>query len=453
MEGFTLLVLAIGLLLLLALEATSENRLTTGNVSKLSAAFPDAANDDGEETAKISKVIENCVKGYDRLLRPGSLRSKLIVSLAIKVEAITHVDESKMDFRLTFYLRQLWRDKRLAYNLSQFNMSEIDCIPLPAALADRIWIPDTYFPGEKEAIHHVVSVSNKGFLLYPNGTVFYSTRLTILSNCPMDLANFPMDYQVCSLKAQSYLYSTDEIQYEWASYVPPVSFDPSALDLLSQCKLKGYRWDMVAELSFGNFQTMRWQFLFGRSIGYYLVAIYIPAAFLVSISALVFFIDMELVPERLGLGVSTVVAMTTLLLTVDSTAPKVSYIKSMDIYVGFCFFMVFAALMQSAIVSHLLGKTSKGVKAMEKRHNRSSKKEQQLGASVNTLVRDGDPVCCIASFKKLKSCRISYGQLAEKLDQVGAVVFPASFVLFNLIYWIYYLKADTIHSQSSWRKV
>ena len=173
-----------------------------------------------------------------------------------------------------------------------------------------------------------------------------------------------------------------------------------------------------------------------------------------SISALAFFIDIELVPERLGLGVTTVVAMTTLLLALDATAPKVSYVKAMDIYVGFCFFMVFAALMQSAMVSYLLGKSTKGLKTLEKRRNRREKRKQQLAASLNTTVQDGDLPCHLGKKHKMsKSCQMFYGQLAEKLDQVGAILFPVSFATFNFVYWIYYLNADTIHKDPSWQKV
>ena len=36
--------------------------------------------------------------------------------------------------------------------------------------------------------------------------------------------------------------------------------------------------------------------------------------------------------------------MTTLMASVNAALPKISYIKSIDIYLGFCFFMVFGAL-------------------------------------------------------------------------------------------------------------
>ena len=47
---------------------------------------------------------------------------------------------------------------------------------------------------------------------------------------------------------------------------------------------------------------------------------------------------------RVSLGVTTVLTMTTLMASVNAALPKISYIKSIDIYLGFCFFMVFGAL-------------------------------------------------------------------------------------------------------------
>ena len=157
---------------LVALSAKSENNVTVvGNMSTLSITFAELGQDEKEESAKMSKAIEDLVKNYDKRLRPGLFRSKLTIHLAIHIEAITRVSESDMEFRLTIYLRQIWTDKRLAYDSTQFQMGETDHILLPA-LADKIWIPDTFFPGEKEATRHDVSTRNQGFAYYPNGTIF-----------------------------------------------------------------------------------------------------------------------------------------------------------------------------------------------------------------------------------------------------------------------------------------
>ena len=48
--------------------------------------------------------------------------------------------------------------------------------------------------------------------------------------------------------------------------------------------------------------------------------------------------------SRVGLGVTTVLTMTTLTASVNAALPKISYMKSIDIYLDVCFFMVFGAL-------------------------------------------------------------------------------------------------------------
>ena len=50
-------------------------------------------------------------------------------------------------------------------------------------------------------------------------------------------------------------------------------------------------------------------------------------------------------PARVGLGVTTVLTMTTLMASTNAALPKISYVKSIDVYLGFCFFMVFASLL------------------------------------------------------------------------------------------------------------
>ena len=46
-----------------------------------------------------------------------------------------------------------------------------------------------------------------------------------------------------------------------------------------------------------------------------------------------------------SLGVTTVLTMTTLMSSTNAALPKISYVKSIDIYLGTCFVMVFASLL------------------------------------------------------------------------------------------------------------
>nr|AAB31232.1 GABA receptor subunit=Rdl product [Drosophila melanogaster, Peptide Partial, 52 aa] [Drosophila melanogaster] len=50
-------------------------------------------------------------------------------------------------------------------------------------------------------------------------------------------------------------------------------------------------------------------------------------------------------PARVALGVTTVLTMTTLMSSTNAALPKISYVKSIDVYLGTCFVMVFASLL------------------------------------------------------------------------------------------------------------
>jgi hypothetical protein len=79
-------------------------------------------------------------------------------------------------------------------------------------------------------------------------------------------------------------------------------------------------------------------------MGYYLIQIYIPASLIVVISWVSFWLNRGATPARVGLGVTTVLTMTTLISSANNSLPKISYIKSIDVYLAACFFMVFASL-------------------------------------------------------------------------------------------------------------
>ena len=63
-------------------------------------------------------------------------------------------------------------------------------------------------------------------------------------------------------------------------------------------------------------------------------------------------------PARTGLGVTTVLTMTTLISSTNSALPKISYVKSIDVYLAACFFMVFASLLGKQDQLHKIPNTS-----------------------------------------------------------------------------------------------
>jgi hypothetical protein len=103
----------------------------------------------------------------------------------------------------------------------------------------------------------------------------------------------------------------------------------------------------------GNYSRLACEFYFVRSIGYYLIHIYIPSCLIVVLSWVSFWLHRDASPARVGLGITTVLTMTTILSSSNASLPKISYLKSIDFYLVTCFFMVFASLLEYASVSYI----------------------------------------------------------------------------------------------------
>ena len=101
---------------------------------------------------------------------------------------------------------------------------------------------------------------------------------------------------------------------------------------------------LVVYVSAGTYARLVCEIQFVRSLGFYLIQIYIPSGLITVISWVSFWLHRNASPARVALGVTTVLTMTTLMSSTNAALPKISYIKSIDVYLGTCFVMVFAAL-------------------------------------------------------------------------------------------------------------
>lgn len=67
---------------------------------------------------------------------------------------------------------------------------------------ELIWLPDTFFLNGKSLQTHQSTASTRSNTLIElshNGSILYSTRMTVVASCPMDLSYFPADRQRCQL--------------------------------------------------------------------------------------------------------------------------------------------------------------------------------------------------------------------------------------------------------------
>ena len=76
------------------------------------------------------------------------------------------------DYTLHLFLRQTWTDSRLNFS----HLTNISVLELDQKRISDVWVPDTYFPNEKTASFHTVTVPNKLLHIQKDGYVIYSVR-------------------------------------------------------------------------------------------------------------------------------------------------------------------------------------------------------------------------------------------------------------------------------------
>ncbi|XP_021334452.1 glycine receptor subunit alpha-2 isoform X1 [Danio rerio] len=383
--------------------------------------------------------------GYDARIRPNFKGPPVNVTCNIFINSFGSVTETTMDYRVNIFLRQKWNDPRLAY--SEYPDSSLDLDP---SMLDSIWKPDLFFANEKGANFHDVTTDNKLLRIFKDGTVLYSIRLTLILSCPMDLKNFPMDVQTCTMQLESFGYTMNDLIFEWLDKGPVQVADGLTLPqfLIRDEKDLGY---CTKHYNTGKFTCIEVKFHLERQMGYYLIQMYIPSLLIVILSWVSFWINMDAAPARVALGITTVLTMTTQSSGSRASLPKVSYVKAIDIWMAVCLLFVFAALLEYAGVN-FVSRQQKEFLRLKRRQRRTQKEDLQDGRlhfssyNTTTCVKDGavvkntqvNQIQQPSILKNTETNRKKFVDRAKRIDTISRAAFPLAFLIFNVFYWITY---------------
>ncbi|XP_071266572.1 glycine receptor subunit alpha-4-like isoform X2 [Salvelinus alpinus] len=397
--------------------------------------------------------------GYDARIRPNFKGPPVNVTCNIFINSFGSITETTMDYRLNVFLRQKWNDPRLAYQEYPDNSLDLD-----PSMLDSIWKPDLFFANEKGANFHEVTTDNKLLRIFQDGSVLYSIRLTLILSCPMDLKNFPMDIQTCTMQLESFGYTMNDLIFEWLAENPVQVADDLTLPqfVLKDEQDLGY---CTKHYNTGKFTCIEVKFHLERQMGYYLIQMYIPSLLIVILSWVSFWINMDAAPARVGLGITTVLTMTTQSSGSRASLPKVSYVKAIDIWMAVCLLFVFAALLEYAAVNFVSRQHKEFIRLRKKRRRQRIEEElvrdsrgfyfRGYGLGHYLQTKDGTAVEGATIFAPPVSTvydgeaiRKRFVDRAKRIDTISRAVFPLSFLFFNIFYWITYkvLRHEDIHA-------
>ncbi|XP_006904858.1 gamma-aminobutyric acid receptor subunit theta [Pteropus alecto] len=294
----------------------------------------------------VHKILDRVLSGYDVRLRPNFGGAPLPVGISMYVSSIEQISEATMDYTITMFFYQTWKDPRLAYHETDQNLT------LDYRLLEKLWVPDCYFLNSKDSFVHDMTVENRMFQLHPDGTVRYGIRLTTTAACFMNLEKFPMDKHTCKLEVESYGYTVDDIVLYWEGHENAIQ---GTEDLhIPQFSFLGKTMSNKQVLFYtGSYERLTLKFLVQRDIFSYLVQVYWPTVLTTAASWVSFWMNYECPVARVTVGLTSMLILNTINSHLQNKLPQFSCIKAIDIYMVVCFFFVFLSLLEYVYINYV----------------------------------------------------------------------------------------------------
>jgi len=472
-------------------DDNGEEGITSSPLSSDSIAEASASTGNNHDRLSDLKIIDQMLKTYDRRATPtNKIGQPTRVECELYIRSFGSISAKTMDYQVDLYLRQHWDDPRLN------NPAITEALDLnDPRLVQAIWKPEVYFPNAKEGEFQYVTVPNVLLRIEPEGRILYMLRLKMKFSCMMELNKYPLDVQVCTMEVASFSKTTRELILEWNKR----SNVTWSSDLkMPQFTVEGVDTENCAQESslIGNYSCLVARFHLPRSIGFHMVQSYVPTILIVVISWVSFWMDVDSVPGRTTLGVTTLLTVSTKSAGLNAETPQVSYVKAIDVWMGACTAFIFSALIEFTIVNYLarrhrdcyerqnktytngatansnyhhsnqmemLGREGPSSNSLDthltqeslKRHCQDEEnagtehgqadifflhKNENPPEDIN-LSNSRSPIKKSRCFRQtVPCCCPGLCGTAEKVDESCRILFPLNFLLFNLVYWWYYLN-------------
>ncbi|ETN85948.1 Cation transporter family protein [Necator americanus] len=298
----------------------------------------------------VTTLLNQILQGYDRHLRPGFNMKRTTVFIDIFVRTMGPIADLTDTYSFNCYFRQMWTDSRLKFNGTQNKQ-----LSLSMAMLDKIWKPDTYFWNGARSYTHTMTTSNRLVRLYPDGTVLYSSRLTIKGKCAMSMKRYPLDRQACRLVLGSYAFGSDELLYDWRVMGTDrgVQMDYDGIKDLPQFSMTGFQvFNSTNMTRDRNYSALEVRFYFDRHFGYFLMNFYVPCTLIVLLCWVAFWTNREATGDRVGMGITSVLTMVLIANDSKSDAPKVNFPTALDIYIWICYTTLLICMVEFTVVHY-----------------------------------------------------------------------------------------------------
>ena len=251
---------------------------------------------------------------------------------------IDKINSAEQNFTLNFYAIFRWLDPRLVHDGPGSSLRDLSEVWNP-----RLTILNTqkYWANTRDEVE-----------VSPEGQVTYRLHIFGDFSQPLELRDFPQDRHVFEVPVVAAGYQADEIVF-----IPDPRMDSFMAEKLSVAdwKVRDMR-GSPREVTFANGLKLP-GFVFSfegtRLLHHYVIKAIIPLCLIVMMSWVVFWINPEQVSNQLSVAVTTVLTLIAYHIALSGRLPEIPYLTHMDKFLFSSTVLVFMALIEVVITSHL----------------------------------------------------------------------------------------------------
>ena len=381
-------------------------------------------------------------RDYDKQEEPWKYRNLIgmpmpwFYYLNYKVFDLREVNDKEQTISMDLNVKMKWYEPRIEINFTQAkaimqitNIDNEDHITMPLKYFKKFWIPDSEIYHIKKFETISILTPTASFRVNKEKRLRYVARANVVLSCKMDFERYPFDSQKCEFRHGSF-YNPMEIvnctseTFHYEDRQRRLQYDIQ----ISELPQKLHAWESEGRL----WATCGFMIELKRKKIQILFQVYFTSTLLVVISWVSFIIDPNVIPGRMGLLVTVFLMLITVFMGVKLHAPASSgFLNAADEFLVVCIAEIFFAFLEYAFVLHF--------------NKYESEKFLRLSTGIKSQSSDG----LTQSPAKNKVLQLVYGWIKElqtptspnrynMLDRLSIFLFPFSFILFGIAYFISY---------------
>jgi len=296
----------------------------------------------------------------------------VVVEAQFHMTHLDSVDQRLGQVTLGGYLRQWWRDQRLAYNTTA-NGGCFDMVQLPPTARPEymIWTPNLYVDNmvkasDEDAVPQLLEIS-------PDGSIWWSKMTLVTVKVTMNFHKLPFDSHDVAVVLASYSLRNSVVRLVGKGGTPGQAQSGIGItsEILSSSmweiqdnealKPEGMTTQAILETKFsGSWDYLTVRFKISRKFKFFVEQVMLQDFLFLSVSYAGFFINPTVAPARAAMAVIPVLIMRTLANFVFQGLPQLSYSVWLADYLMVSMWLCVLCVAQFAITQFCLLKESRG---------------------------------------------------------------------------------------------